>query len=242
MAEAVVDDLEAVEVEIERRESAADAPLLELVEPAPEPLHEDRAVAQARSADRGIRRCCEPLLCDRSLRRVGQRSRDADRAPAGAAHRDTAAQEPPVGAVLVADPVLVLKVIRLAGEMRLERRLERDAMSSAWTRSIHSSGRTDAGGRGQAEHRPPSAREVELLAPKIPLPQPVIRAFRGEREPLFASLERVFRARSLRDVMPEQRHAAGNGEDSDLQNPRTRGGRQPKMRERPRAPIGQRHR
>ena len=180
----------------------------------------------------------EPLLCDRPLRRVGQRSGDAGRAAAGAPHRDTAAQEPPVGAVLVADPVLVLKVIRLAGEMRLERLLERHDVVGM--DAVHPFlGTTDAGGRGQAEHRPPSAREVELLAPEIPLPQPVIRAFRREREPLFASLERVFRARSLRDVMPEQRHATDNGENSDLQNPRTRSGRQRKMRERPGAPIGQ---
>ena len=107
--------------------------------------------------------------------------------------RDAAAQEPPVGAVLVADPVLVLKVIRLAGEMRLERLLERrdvvgmDAVDPFL-------GTADAVGRRQAEHRPPSARDVELLAPKIPFPQPVVRAFGREREPLFASLERLFRA------------------------------------------------
>ena len=46
VAKAVVDDLEAVEIEIERRERAGGAPLLELLEPAPEPLHEHRAVAQ----------------------------------------------------------------------------------------------------------------------------------------------------------------------------------------------------
>ena len=39
-------------------------------------------------------------------------------------------------------------------------------------------GTTDAGGRRQADHRPPSARRVELLAPKIPLPQPVARRLR----------------------------------------------------------------
>ena len=46
VAEVVVDDLEAVEVEIERREWAAGAPLLELFEPAAEPLDEHGAVAQ----------------------------------------------------------------------------------------------------------------------------------------------------------------------------------------------------
>ena len=129
----------------------------------------------------------------------------------------------------MADPVLVLKVIRLAGEMRLERLLERSDVVGM--DAVHPFlGTADAGGRRQANHRPPSAREVELLGPKIPLPQPVVRAFRREREPLFASLERVFRARSLGDVVPEQRHATDNGKDLDLQNPRARSGRQPQMR------------
>ena len=98
----------------------------------------------------------ELLLCVASLRRIGQRSGDAGRAPARASHRDAAAQEPPVGAVLVADPVLVLKVIRLAGEMRLERCLERNDVVSMDT--VHPFlGTTDAGGRGQAHHRLPSA-------------------------------------------------------------------------------------
>src|SRR5437773_9429279 len=120
MAETVVDDLEAIEIEIERRELAAAGPCFELVETAPEPLHEDRAVAKP---GQRIEECGagSRLLCDRSRRRIGQRSGDAGRAMAGASHRDTAAQEPPVGAVLVTDPMLVLEVIRLAGEMRLER-------------------------------------------------------------------------------------------------------------------------
>ena len=112
VAEAVVDDLEAIEIEIEHREPAAAAPLLELVEPAPEPLDEHRAVAQPgqriEEAD-----AAQPLLRDRLLGRVGQRSGDADRRAGRAAHRDAAAQEPAVGAVLVADPVLVLEVIGL---------------------------------------------------------------------------------------------------------------------------------
>ena len=97
----------------------------------------------------------------------------------------------------------------------------------------------DAGGRGQANHRLPSAREVELLPSKIPLPQPVIRALSRQREPFFASPECVFRARSLRDVIPEQRHATGNGTDLDLENPLTRSERQPKMGQRSGTPTCQ---
>jgi len=40
--------------------------------------------------------------------------------------------------------------------------------------------------------------------------------------------------------MPQQRHAIDNGENLHLQNPHARSGRQPKLRERPRTPAGQR--
>ena len=189
VAETVVDDLEAVEIEIQRGESAAGAPRLELVEAAPEPLHEDRAVAQPgqRVEEAGA---AEPLLRDRLVGRVGQRSGDAGRAAAGASHRDTAAQEPPVGAVLVADPVLVLKVIRLcrqrcASSACLERR---DVVGMDAVRAIPRDGRCRRA--RQADHRPPSARDVELSGCEDPLPQAVVGAFRRQREPLFASLER----------------------------------------------------
>ena len=63
VAETVVDDLEAVEIEIERREPAADAALLELFEAAAEPLDEHRAVAEPgqRIEESGA---AQPLLCD----------------------------------------------------------------------------------------------------------------------------------------------------------------------------------
>ena len=200
VAEAVVDDLEAIEIEIERRESAGRAAVaLNSVEPASEAFHEDRAVARARSADRGIRRC--GAVRARSLARSCRSAilRCGSIAAAAPCDRDAAAEEPPVGAVLVADPVLVLKVIGLAGEMRLERCLERSDVVR------HGRGRTSPrddrpAAAAQTEHRPPAAGEVELLGPKIPLPQPVVRAFRRQREPLLASLERAVSAR-VRSVM-----------------------------------------
>src|SRR5471030_3302913 len=94
-------------------------------------------------------------------------------------------------------------------------------------------GPTDAGGRGQAHHRLPPVRAVELLAPKIPFPQPVIRPDRRKRQPFFTSLEERFRVRALGDIVPEYRDATGHGKNADLQNPPARGGRQPKWRQRP---------
>src|SRR5262245_31267291 len=119
VSETVVDHLESIEVEIEHGESTPREPFLELGEPPSQPLDEDRAVAKARERieEPGI---AQPLLRDRLLRRVGQRAGDANGAAARAAHGHTAAQEPPVCAVLVTDAVLVLKVIGGAGEGRRE--------------------------------------------------------------------------------------------------------------------------
>ena len=78
VAEAVVDDLEAIEIEVEHRERVADAPQPELLEAAAEPLDEHRAVVEAgqriEEAD-----AAQPLLRDRLLGRVGQRAGDAIR-------------------------------------------------------------------------------------------------------------------------------------------------------------------
>ena len=241
VAETVVDDLEAVEIEIERREPAAGrAGALNSSRRRPEPFHEDRAVAQPGqrigepgAAERLRPRPPAPSVSRSAIRRCGPgagRRLAPRRRGTGTAGR--CRPRGGSGARAESDPSCRRDARRapaLSG-----------AMSSAWTRSIHSSGRPMPAGAGRpiiALHRPET---VELLAAKIPFPQPVVRAFRREREPLFASLERVFRARSLGDVVPEQRHAAGHRKDLDLQNPRARGGRQPELRQRPGAPVRQR--
>ena len=83
MTETVVDDLEAVEVEIERRESAAAGPFFELVEAAPEPLHENRAVAQPgqRIEESGAARAA-PVRLARSVVSVSDPAMRAERRPA----------------------------------------------------------------------------------------------------------------------------------------------------------------
>ena len=79
MAKAVVHHLEAVEVEIENRESSAAAMRpLEFLEPASEPVHEIRAIAQARQRIAEAR-AAKLLLCERVIGRIGQRSCNARR-------------------------------------------------------------------------------------------------------------------------------------------------------------------
>ena len=120
VAEAVVDDLEAIEIEIEHREPVADAARLNSSSRRPSP---STNTARLQSPVSGSRK---PTLRSRSCAiacsvvSVSDPAMRVGRAPR-ASHRDAAAQEQPVGAVLVADPVLVLKDVGLAGEMRLER-------------------------------------------------------------------------------------------------------------------------
>ena len=162
VAEAVVDDLEAIEIEIEDRERVADAAQPELFEPAAEALDEHRAVVEAgqriEEAD-----AAQPLLGDRLLGRVGQRAGDAHALAAAAADRDAAAQEAAIGAVLVADAVLVLEHVGSArrGALRAsggDRRRRRDARARA-----SPAGRPVLASAEQPDHRPPAARHVELL-------------------------------------------------------------------------------
>src|SRR5258708_24866278 len=102
VAEAVVDDLEAVEIEVEGREPIAALLKLELGESLAEALDEHRAVAQAgqRIAEGGA-----PLLClwRAMIRSVGERTGDAGRSLPGTTRGDAAAEKLPVRAVLVKD-------------------------------------------------------------------------------------------------------------------------------------------
>src|SRR4029078_2332338 len=139
-----------------------------------QPLCKDRTVAEPGQGIAGAGGAplllSAPILC-----RVGQRSSDSRRPLAGASRGEAAAQEQPVGAVLVSHAVLVLEVLGRAGEMRIERCLERNDVVGMHTAHPFL-GATDAGGRRQAEHRLPSPGYVTRLGWKITLPQPVLRS------------------------------------------------------------------
>ena len=125
--------------------------------------------------------------------------------------------------------MLVLKVRRLAREMRLERLLQ--SVDVVRMDPVDPFLRPTYACESRADQSSPSiALRSTTAGSKIPLPQPVIRTFRRKREPLFASLECVFGARPIGDVLPEQRDATANRKDFDLQNPRTRSRRQPDVR------------
>src|SRR6476661_4357302 len=135
--------------------------------------------------------------------------------------------------------MLVLEDICMALQMRLERCLEAsDVVVVDAVEPIL--GTTDGRLCGKANHSSPPSGDVEVPGSQIPLPQAVVGTFRSERQSLSGSLELALRVRSLGDVMPKQRHAAGNGQKLYLQNATIRIERQPEVVQGPSRPIRQR--
>src|SRR5258708_34490837 len=93
MAEAVVDDLEPVQIEVQNGEAIADPPAPALVEPPSEPLDEHRAIGES-SQRIDETDGAEPLLRDRPLGRVGERSGNPIGVAAHPPYRHAAAEEP----------------------------------------------------------------------------------------------------------------------------------------------------
>ena len=186
VAEAVVDDLEAIEIEIQHREPLLTRRALALVEPAAEPLDEHARGCRGRSANRGSRRCGaaparSPARSCRSASRRCDRLAAARRAPRRRG-RGTGGRCRPRGGCGARAGRPASCPARCASSAALS-----SAMSSGWTRSSHSSGSADRRrARGRPDHRAPAARDVELLRLQVPLPEAVVGAFRREREPLAA--------------------------------------------------------
>ena len=139
VAETVVDDLEAVQIEIEHGEAAAETAAPALVEPPPEPLDEHGAVGEPgqriEEAD-----AAEPLLRDRLLGRVGERpGNPVGLAPARLAPprrgRGTGGRRRPRGGYGARAGRPGVEPARCASSAAL-----RLATSSGWTRSSHSPG------------------------------------------------------------------------------------------------------
>ena len=108
VTEAVVDDLEAIEIEIQHCKAAVDGTQLHLLEPATKTLDKYLAVEQPgqRVHDTDA---AEPFLCDCLLGGVGQRAGDAVASTRRAFYRQAAAEEPPVGAILMQNSMLMLE-------------------------------------------------------------------------------------------------------------------------------------
>ena len=197
VAEGIVHDLEAVEIEEEHREHRVGVAALLLHGPL-QAVHEEGAVRQVRErVVKGV--VGEAIDGDLALGDVGLRAGEADRRAAAVAHRQAAAQHPAVRAVAAAHPMLALQVRRLAAKMAIDGRAQQDDVVGMHARQPLLGRVADLLFR-VAEHRLPSRRVVDLVAAQVPHPQPVVRAARGQRVALLALAQRLQRAALLEGV------------------------------------------
>ena len=88
------------------------------------------------------------------------------------------------------DPVLVLEVVRRAGQVRVERLRERGAVVGVHAPEPLAAGVAELG-LGVAEHRLPARGEVQPVLSHVPVPQAVVRALERERVALLGLLQRA---------------------------------------------------
>jgi hypothetical protein len=239
VAKTVVDDLEPIQIQVEHREPRVEPAAPALVEPAAEALDEHGAVRQT-----GERvnepDATKPLLRNRMFGGVGERPRDpigfARRVP----HAHAAAKKLAVGAVLVPDPVLVLKNRGRARQVSGERGVEIvDVVGMDAVQPFRRPGDRCTG--GHPDHGAPPPGDVKLLRLQVPLPQAIVRAFCGKRQAVAAVPDLLLHAHTVGDVLPHQRQALGHRHDLDLDDAQTRtSGRQPQMIQRPHLPVRER--
>jgi hypothetical protein len=183
VAERVVDELKAVEVEEQHGGAGLGRRALGAADRLAEPVEEQHAVGQA---GQGVvqRVVLEALLGLLAVGHVGLAADDADRPPLGVADGHPARQHPAVGAVAVLDPVLVLEVVARAGEVGVERLAERRPVVDV-DAAEPLAGRVADLPVLVAEHRLPAGGEVEPVLAHVPVPEAVVGALHGERVALL---------------------------------------------------------
>ena len=187
VAERVVDELEAVEVEEQDRRGGGRVGALGAADRLVEPVEEQHAVRQA--GERVVQRVVlEALLGPLAVGDVGLAADDPQRSVLRVPDRHPAREHPAVGAVAVLDPVLVLEVVRRAGQVGVERLRERGAVVRVHAPEPLAAGVAELGLR-VAEHRLPARGEVQPVLAHVPVPQPVVGALERERVALLGLLQ-----------------------------------------------------
>ncbi len=167
MPQAVVDVLEAVDVEEEDGEGIALAPAGD-AEGAVQPVLEESPAGKVREpVEEGVAE--ELLLRLLPLGDVGQRPRNPVRLVRPAPDGQPTGQHPPVGAVPLAQAVLELEVGGPAVEMRAELGVEPLGLVGMHPAEPLLRSRADLV-PGVSQHLFPAGREVELAAPQVPIP------------------------------------------------------------------------
>ena len=183
MAEAVVDELEAVDVDEQNRAAAA-----RLAPGAHYGLvyavHEQRPVGEP--GERVVK-CVvlEPDLGAAAIGDVRERARHPCHLGVAAADREAAAEHPAPGSIGVAHPVLGFQMRCMPGDVRVDRRPQ--AQHIVAVHEVKPGGWIlVARALGLAQDRAPAWREVDPIAPQIPVPDAVVRGPHGERVSLLA--------------------------------------------------------
>ena len=183
VAERVVDELEAVEVEEQHGGRGGRLGALGAADRLVEAVEEQHAVGQP---GQGVvhRVVLEALLGLLAVGDVGLAADDAQRAAVLVADRHPAREHPAVGAVAVLDPVLVLEVVAGAGQVGVERLGERGAVVLV-DAAEPLAGRVAQLGLAVAEHLLPARGEEQAVLAHVPVPQAVVGALHGERVALL---------------------------------------------------------
>jgi hypothetical protein len=188
MAEAVVDVLEAIQIEEQNGELVVGAPFA-LGDGDPQPIHEERPVGQV--GEGVVHGVVQQLLLGHLAGvDVGQGARHPAGLAVGAAHRDAAAQHPAIAAVPMPHPMLVLEVEATAGQMVADLLLQPRQLVR-----VHAAEPLLGEDRQLvlvvADHLLPACRVVDPVLLQVPVPQPVVGAADRQRVALLADPQRL---------------------------------------------------
>ncbi len=187
VAQALVDELEAIQVDHQRGEGVARLPLHPL-DRAAEPVQEERPVGQpGQHVVQGV--MAELRLEVLAVRDVGLGPHEARRPPGLVAHRQAPAGHPPVAPVAVAQPVLALEAGGEPFEVGDDGHAEAVPVVGMGPREPFARTASDLGLR-VPQHLLPARGETNLMGNEVPVPEAVVRAASGEGVALLAPAQR----------------------------------------------------
>ncbi len=186
MAQAVVDDLEAVQIHVKHGVSEVFAPRRGF-DAVAEPVEKQDAIGQA--GERVVQRIEDELfLGPFTLRVIGLRADHSVGDAVVVANRKPPANHPPIIALGILDAVLAFEMRRLRILVRVQ--LGDHAGLVVGMDAIDPFHRVAADRLVvEAEHRLPAGREIDLVILEVPVPEAVVGAMRDQAVAFLADLQ-----------------------------------------------------
>ena len=182
VTDAVVDQLEAIQVDVEH--GAAVGLAFAAAHALGDAIHQQRPVGQAgEGVVQGV--VDQALLGVAPLGDIRERAGDADRCPGRVIGAEPPAQDPAPPAVAVADPVLVLEIRARAGDAAVD--LEAQTLEIVGVHDIEPRRHLVRGQLLVAQQRLPALGEVHTPGGEVPIPDPVVGGADGYRVAFLAS-------------------------------------------------------